>query len=180
MTYWSADDIKESEQFLNLNTQDVLATMKEPGVPPHQIDLKVGCVCAVLRNLSIDKNLVKNARVVITCLREFSVEVKLVRGVTGNVFNIPRINFEFTPRFAPYTVVRRQFPLKPAYASTFNSCQGLTLRRVVVNVRTPVFAHGQLYTAVSRVRHGRDMRILTDESVEASEVHNEVILELLL
>ena len=59
-----------------------------------------------------------------------------------------------------WTVQRRQFPLRLAYAATFNSCQGLTLDRVVLDLTKPVFAHGQLYTSLSRVRSGSDIRIL--------------------
>ena len=65
--------MKEIEQLLNFNTQNDLTTMKEPGILPHQLDLKVGYVCALTRNLSIDKTLVKNARVIITYLCEFSL-----------------------------------------------------------------------------------------------------------
>ena len=110
-----------------------------------------------MRNLSIDNSLVKNTPVVITRLRKCSIEVKVIYGSGGEIYDIPRINFEFTPRFAPFTVNRRQFPLRLAYATTFNSCQGLSLQRVVLNLRTPDFAHGQLYTAFSWVRDRRDM-----------------------
>jgi len=40
-----------------------------------------------------------------------------------------------------------------AYASTFHSCQGLTLDYVGIDLTTPVFTHGQLYTALSQVRN---------------------------
>ncbi|KIM65900.1 hypothetical protein SCLCIDRAFT_54687, partial [Scleroderma citrinum Foug A] len=50
-------------------------------------------------------------------------------------------------------LLRRQFPLAPAYATTFNSCQGLTLDRIGLDLTIPVFSHGQLYTAMSRIRH---------------------------
>ena len=149
VTFWSCDSIKETDQAIDLDTEDLLATMKEPGIPTHQLDLKEGCLCALMRNLSIDKSLVKNTRVVIIRLRKYSVEVKAVHDSKGETYNLPRINFEFKPKYAPYTVTRRQYPLRLAYATTFNSCQGLTLQRVVLNLRIPVFAHSQLYTAFS-------------------------------
>jgi hypothetical protein len=65
-------------------------------------------------------------------------------------FFLPRISFEFELRHSNWTVQRRQFPLQLAYATTFNSCQGLTLDRVVLDLTKPVFAHGQLYTNLSR------------------------------
>ena len=52
-----------------------------------------------------------------------------------------------------HTLLWQQFPLAPAYATTFNGCQGLTLDKVGVDLETNVFSHGQLYTALSRVRH---------------------------
>ncbi|KIN94736.1 hypothetical protein M404DRAFT_167456, partial [Pisolithus tinctorius Marx 270] len=45
------------------------------------------------------------------------------------------------------------FPLAPAYATTFNSCQGLTLDAVSIDLTCPVFSHGQLYTALSHICH---------------------------
>ncbi len=42
-----------------------------------------------------------------------------------------------------------QFPI----ATTFNSCQELTLSQVGIDLTNPVFSHGQLYTALSRIRH---------------------------
>ena len=50
-------------------------------------------------------------------------------------------------------------PLAPAYATTFNSCQGLTLDRVGVDLTRPVFSHGQLYTALSQIHHRSDAKV---------------------
>ncbi|KAG1901757.1 uncharacterized protein F5891DRAFT_1027759 [Suillus fuscotomentosus] len=46
---------------------------------------------------------------------------------------------------------RKQFSLRPLYATTFNGFQGLTLEKAVLDLRTYSFTHGQLYTAHSRV-----------------------------
>ncbi|KAI6029116.1 hypothetical protein BKA83DRAFT_34748, partial [Pisolithus microcarpus] len=45
------------------------------------------------------------------------------------------------------------FPLAPTYASTFNSCQGLTLDSIGLDLTKPVFSHEQFYTALSHVHH---------------------------
>jgi hypothetical protein len=70
-----------------------------------------------------------------------------------------------------------QLPLRLAYATTFNGCVGLTLDRTVLDQRTPVFAHGQLYT---RIRHRRDSRILLKEGVVEAVSTNVVYCQLLL
>jgi hypothetical protein len=93
-----------------------------------------------------------------------SVTVRLLRGVGGRqIFDneqilIPRITF-LTDLPSGYTLRRQQFPLAPAYATTFNSCQGMTLDTLGVDLTRPVFSHGQLYTALSRVRRREHVMI---------------------
>jgi hypothetical protein len=48
-------------------------------------------------------------------------------------------------------MIREQFPLRRAYAVTFNKSQGQTMHKVVLDLRSEVFGHGQLYVGVSRV-----------------------------
>lgn len=149
--------------------------LKEPGVPTHKLVLKVGCVCSIMRNLSLENGLVKNSRVVIKELYERFVKVELISTADNirrdtTVFCLPRIVFEFQPKYCSWTVQRRQFPLRLAYSTTFNSCQGLTLDRAVIDLRTPVFAHGQLYTSVSRVRNRDHIRCLLDHDISVIDI----------
>jgi hypothetical protein len=118
----------------------------------------------------MEKGLVKNARVQVMGLLPNVVQVRLlpqgqgqgqsIHAVEPETFCLPRLTFEFRPPRANWTVQRRQFPLRLAYATTFNSCQGLTLDQVVLDLTMPVFAHGQLYTSLSRVRSSANIRIL--------------------
>ena len=77
-----------------------------------------------------------------------------------------------------HQLVHRQFPLAPAYATTFNSCQGLTLDKIGVDLSKPVFSHGQLYTALSRIRHRRDAIIYL--SAGETQTTNVVFPEILI
>jgi hypothetical protein len=157
---------------------EYLHLLTEAGVPPNALLLKIGTLCSIMRNLSIEKRLVKNTRVLIKQFRENSIKVQLL-DLAQTEHWLPRITFEFQPEGCPWTIVRRQFPLRPAYATTFNSCQGLTLDRVVVDLRSPVFAHGQLYTALSRCRKKDYCKILVESEDNASEVVNIVSASLL-
>src|SRR5215207_9176918 len=137
---------------------EYLHLLNENGVPPNILKLKAGCICSIMRNLSVEKGLVKNARVKFVDYRRNCVKVQLLGSEISHW--IPQITFEFQPERCPWTIIRRQIPLRLAYATTFNSCQGLTLDRVVVDLRSPVFAHGQLYTALSRTRRRKDCIVL--------------------
>jgi hypothetical protein len=55
---------------------DYLAMLNEPGVPPHKLQLKVGTICSIMRNMCIEKGMVKNARVRILELRRHIVRGK--------------------------------------------------------------------------------------------------------
>lgn len=178
----SFDSMKESADLVEEMQEGMLEylhLLNENGVPPSILKLKTGCICSIMRNLSVEKGLVKNARVKLVDSRRNCVKVQLID--CGSFHWIPRITFEFHPERCPWTIVRRQIPLRLAYATTFNSCQGLTLDRVVVDLRTPVFAHGQLYTALSRTRRRNDCIALIDsESRRSPPVVVNMVSKLLL
>jgi hypothetical protein len=68
--------------------------------------------------------------------------------------------------------------LAPAYATTFNSCQGLTLEIVEVDLTRPVFSHGQLYTAPSRIRHHNDAKahLCPGETTTTNVTYQEILI----
>lgn len=185
----SSNRIKEMETRTNALPSalefDYLALLDEPGVPAHRLCLKPNAICSIMRNLDIDKGLVKNSRVRVLRIGRHVVDIQLLRAAAAELdghdcFSLPRITFDFQPRRVDWTVQRRQFPLRLAYATTFNSCQGLTLDRVVLDLRDSVFAHGQLYTSLSRVRQRSDLRVLLAEHDESAETTNVVHHQLLL
>jgi len=166
--YFAADSLKEADDLGVVppsSTLDYVARRTPPGLPPHSLRIKVGGIYRLMRNLSLDKGLVKNTRCVVTHLGRRLITVRILRGAATSAvceeedILIPRINFTCTISASKYTLLRKQFPLAPAYATTFNSCQGLTLDRVIIDLTRPVFSHGQLYTALSRVRHRTHARI---------------------
>jgi hypothetical protein len=63
-----------------------------------------------------------------------------------------------------FTLTRLQFPIRLAFAMTINKSQGQSLRYVGIDLRRPVFTHGQLYVAFSRSTNVHDMAVLLDPS----------------
>jgi ATP-dependent exoDNAse (exonuclease V) alpha subunit len=66
------------------------------------------------------------------------------------------------------------------YAVTFNRCQGLTVQKIALDLRRPVFSHGQLYAAMTRVPNSEDVMILKAEGDEDTTTTNIVWNELLV
>ena len=78
----------------------------------------------------------------------------------GNVVFIPRITLSPTAEDIPIPLRRRQFPVRLAFDMTVNKIQGQSLKHVGLDLRTPVFSHGQLYVGLSRCTSGNCLKIL--------------------
>ena len=78
---------------------DFLALTVEPGIPSHALRLRVGAICTILRNLNIELGLVKNVRVMILKLRQYTVEVQVIpcssNSHRDDTYSLPRITFKF-------------------------------------------------------------------------------------
>ncbi|KAF1892578.1 hypothetical protein Lal_00011045 [Lupinus albus] len=66
----------------------------------------------------------------------------------------------------PFKLTRRQFPLTVSYAMTINKSQGQSLASVGLYLPRPVFGHGQLYYAFSRVQSMEGHKILIHDKEE--------------
>ena len=61
----------------------------------------------------------------------------------------------------PFTLRRLQFPVRPAWVISINKSQSQTVSgRFGIYLPTPVFAHGQLYVALSRATESGNVRVL--------------------
>ncbi|SAM00629.1 hypothetical protein, partial, partial [Absidia glauca] len=118
------------------------------GVPPHSMVIKIGMPLIILRNLDVQNGLCNGTKVYALELWRYSIKVKTYIG--GKEFLIPRIHFTSNEGDYPFTLRRRQLPVRPAFAMTIHKSQGQTISHVGVYLNQSVFTHGQLYVALSR------------------------------
>lgn len=151
-------------------TTEFLNSLNRPGVPPHQLQLAVGDICIVVRNLNKKDGLTNNRRVLVLAIQPFAVRVQTV-GCNPKVFTLPRIRFKFRLPQGSFEVMRTQFPLRLAYCMTYNKAQGQELRAVLVDLRIPAFTHGHLYVALSRVRQRENIAaFISDEDAADTSI----------
>lgn len=98
-----------------------------------------------------------------------AVRIKLDNGRTVTINPNEWKNYEYVlttdPKTGKENVIQKevgsyiQLPLKLAYAMTIHKSQGMSVDSVLIKLGNGCFAHGQLYTALSRCRSLKNLRI---------------------
>ncbi len=123
--------------------------------------------------------LCNGTRLRITRLLERVLEATIITGThAGNTVILWKTPLTHSGSGLPATMKRTQFPIRLAFALTINKAQGQTLRHLGLDLRSPVFSHGQLYVALSRVTSPHNISALLPSS-ESNSVTNVVYKEIL-
>ncbi len=144
-------------------TKAVLNKFWKNGVPNHELILKTADICLVTRAIN-GLHLANNSQVQVTNVRMHSVKVIAIGYNEGQTIRIPHITFKFRmPYGKSYQLTRRQFPLRLAYIMTYNKSQSQALSKVLLDITSPPFSHGQLNVALSRVQDYNNIRFYVTE-----------------
>ncbi|XP_052621047.1 uncharacterized protein LOC111921783 [Lactuca sativa] len=164
--YLSSDSLSHAD-FVHDNidetlySPDVLNGLRPSGMPIHKLVLKVGVPVMLLRNIDQKSGLCNGTRLRVIALGKRVIEAEIISGSNiGNRTFIPRMSLTPSDKRIPFIFQRRQFPLAVCFAMTINKSQGQSLSKVGLFLRQPVFTHGQLYVALSRVKSKDGLKIL--------------------
>ena len=158
-------------------TAEVLNNIEMSGMPAHELRLKAGAPVLLMRNLDPPRA-VNGTLCVAKTLLENVLELYVVTGPDrGQTIFVPRIPLESSADSGlGFSFRRLQFPVSVAFGMTINRSQGQTKKRVGVYLRAPVFTHGQLYVAMSRVGRSDNIEIyLPDGDSTRNVVYREVL-----
>lgn len=148
---------------------EYLNTIEVANLPHHEFKVKLNAPAICLRNLNPANGLCNGTRLRMVQFGDRVIEGEILSGKhAGKRVYIPRIPLNPTSSAdLPFEFVRVQFPLRLAFAITINKSQGQTLNHVGVIIQQPVFAHGQLYVAFSRITNEANLHLVVPNSDEA-------------
>lgn len=119
---------------------------------PMQVKLCIGCQVVITSNLDQESGIINGTRGVVIDVglepvvklldgREITIKMKKTKDETE------KLEVEY-------------MPLKYAWCLTVHSAQGMTLDAAEIDLGKSIFAHGQAYTALSRVRNLKSVKII--------------------
>lgn len=167
-----ADDPAEDDRY----PMEFLNSLTPSGMPPHKLQIKVGSIIMLLRNISIQNGLCNGTRLEVVGLHQHSIEASHINGpLMDRHVLIPRLKLAPSDPNLPFTLERTQFPVRLSYAMTINKSQGQTFNRVGLFLPEPVFSHGQLYVAFSRARRQSDVKVKVLDSGKQGRRGNKTV-----
>ncbi|XP_057426479.1 uncharacterized protein LOC130719899 [Lotus japonicus] len=182
--YLSCDTPWKSDEDSGVNAEwftfEFLNDFKCSGFPNHAIKLKAGVPIMLIRNIDQAAGLCNGTRMIVNALTKYIIVATVLNGNNmGETTFIPRMSLTPSNSDISFKFQRRQFPVALCFAMTINKSQGQSLSHVGLYLPRPVFTHGQLYVALSRVksRKGLKMLIIDDEGVVSNTTRNVVYQE---
>ncbi|GFZ05262.1 hypothetical protein Acr_17g0008340 [Actinidia rufa] len=171
-TYLAADKMSEDDEvdrnITNRYPNEYLNSLNPPSLPPFKVELKVGCPIMLLRNIALNDGLCNGTRLMVVRCASRIIEAQILTGdKRGNLVFIPRISLTPSSSEFPFRMTRHQFPVRLAYAMTINKSQGQSVKYVGIDLRTPVFSHGQLYVALSRCTTFHHISVLLENEMDS-------------
>ena len=160
-------ELPQDEDVSNYIPEDDRVAGGLPGI----LNLSVGTRVRLIRNIATDHGLVNDAMGFVYLIEYENNEpvcifVRFDDESIGRMFyndehdaiGIEKITQEFYSENV--AIYRTQFPLIPAWACTVHKVIGITCDKIVVDLGSSIFAPGQVYVALSRVKTLKGLGII--------------------
>ena len=139
---------------------EYLNSLRASSLSWAKLALKISVPVMLLRNLDSTKEFCNGTRMIIISTPEFSG--------AGSLVGKPSFqDLQFMSQGLTWMLLRRncqlhwrQFPVGLAFAMTINKSQSQSVKQVGLDLWTPVFAHSQLYVALSRYTSGNQIKVI--------------------
>ncbi len=169
------DDTRDNRQ-PELYTDDYLAKLPLNGVPPSTLIMKTGARYMIIKNYNPATGACNGTLCELLGFSRHLCHVKIQSGIhAGRVVMLPRCSCHVSRENSglPFEFTRTQFPLILAYSVSVHKSQGQSLSKIGIAIDQESFAHGQVYTALSRTSGWDNICVLTlrDEDYITNKVH---------
>jgi ATP-dependent DNA helicase PIF1 len=138
-------DIREIFAPSSISEEKAVEELDNAGTYLPELVLRVGAQVMITSNLNVTAGIVNGSRGVVIGMTNDYISVKLLDNRVVRITS--KVNSTAHPKIG-----RRQFPLIPAWAITIHKSQGQTIDYAEIDLGTSIFADGQAYVALSRVK----------------------------
>jgi hypothetical protein len=119
--------------------------------PEHNLQLFIGCPVICLR--AFNRQLNNGDRGIIESISLYRLGIKMITGkCAGSIVHLPRTRFTPATKSMKIEMTRLQFGVAVAFAMTVSKSQSCGFKHVGIWLNDHLFAHGQLYLALSRIQ----------------------------
>lgn len=148
-------------------TAEWMSAQDGASVPPHRLEVFIGCKLRLLRNFNQSLGLCNGTMLILRRAGRHFLEVQIITPgeFFGNIETIFRFKFDFESR--AFSFWRTQFPVRSAFSGTVHRFQGQGVSKrgiLLVDARRKAFCHGHVYVAITRAMRGDQVILILKDN----------------
>lgn len=167
LTIYQNVDRTASEEDKDLFFIEYFNAFFKASLPPYKLCVKLSIPVILLYNLDL-LYLCNRTRLRITRYRKQIFKGEIIGGTYDSekviLFKTPLQSKE-NNKYILILFVRKQYPVRPAFAITINKSQGQSIKFVNINLQSrPIFSYSQLYIVLSKMTTKANLHMISPNS----------------